>query len=575
MNENEFIEQYKEIMFSPKTKPTWLETYYDYIQQGKIIVGYELKMWLDRLIEDMSNPRYIYDTKEAEIRILFMETACLQSKAPFYNKPLKLLLFQKAFIESCYAFKMAETGLDRFKDILVMLGRKNGKSVLFAGLGTFEVTVGEGGQDICCASNSEQQAKLIWKEIYKMVAKIDQKQKLIHRNLVLIENLKTDTMAFRMSAKSPNQDGFNCNIVFYDESHDSPTDELVMNCLQSMSMRDNPKFFNCTTNGMIEDGYLDKKLKYVRAVINGEIEDETLNAWLYTMDSETEIYQNRLSWYKANPSMGIIKKFDFLEDNINRAKYERSTKIFVNCKDFNIKQNSGESWLMPEDYSYEQENFKLEDFRNSYCFAAVDLSATTDLSCLKLLFQKPNSPNKYIYTKYFIPESKLDNADDKAAGAKYREWATKGYLDIHEGNEVNMVAIAQFCYQLYKDYGIKIYKLGYDVRFAVGFLSELEKYGYGNKKDETCELINQSKYVMSTPIKVVEADLKSQLIHGITEMDRWCFSNCGIKVDDEGRVMLIKISQPARIDGAVTQAILQAIYSRYKADYVNYINGNQ
>lgn len=570
MNEEEFIERYKKIMFAPKLEgKTWLETYYHYIQLGWIPVGNELRMWLDRLIEDMKNPRYIYDTRESDMRILFLESACLQSKAPFYNKPLKLLLFQKAFIESCFSFKMAETGIDRFKDILEIIGRKNGKSVMFAGLGTYEVVVGSGGQDICCASNSEQQAKLIWKEIYKMVNKIDSKQKLIHRNLVIIENMKTDTSVFRMSAKSPNQDGFNCNIVFYDESHDSPTDELVMNCLQSMSMRDNPKFFNCTTNGMIQDGYLDQKLKYVRAVINGEIEDETLNAWLFTMDSENEIYRNRLSWIKSNPSLGVIKKWDFLEENVNRAKFEKSTKIFVNCKDFNIKQNSAEAFLMEGDYTYEQEVFSLEDFRGCWAFAGCDLAATTDLSVIKVLIQKPNNPNKYIFTKYFIPSSKLDNADDKNAGARYREWARDGYLDIHEGNEVDMQKMAEWVYMLYKDYGIKIYKLGYDVRFSPAFISGL-KYYFGDAS--FCELIQQNKYVMSTPIKTVEADLKSRYIQGINPVDCWTFGNAALSIDNEGRVMLVKISQPARIDGIVTQAILQAIYSRYRNEYLAYVN---
>lgn len=554
-----------------KTHNTWLETYYYAIKDKKIIVGRELMLQLNKLIRDLENPKYIYDTTEADARILFMETCCLQSKAPFYNKPLVLMLWEKCFIECVYSFKIAETGLDRFKDILLLVSRKNGKSSLFAGDGMYDLFVGEGGQDICCASNDEKQAKLIWEEIKKMASKLDNKMSIVHRNIVQLENYKLGNIIFRMSAKSQNQDGRNISKTYYDESHDSQDDDLVMNCLQAMSIKDNPKFINCTTEGFIQDGYLDKKLKYVRAVLNDEYEDETLLAFLYTQDSENEIYQNKLSWFKSSPSLGVVKKWSFLEDNLNRAKFEKSTKVHVLCKDFNIKQNSSEAWLMENDYNYMQTLPALSEWKNSYCFGAVDLSATTDLTCAKVMFMKQNDNKKYVYTKYFIPESKLIDSDDKAAGAKYEEWARDGFLEIHEGNSVDLSKVAEWFYSLYTDYNIIVYKLGYDQRFAKDFLETMKILGMGYGKDEVCEMINQSKYVMSVPAKHVEADLKSQLIHGINDMDKWCLSNAAIEVDNQQNIMLVKTSSPKRIDGAVTMVILYAIYERYRASYIKNI----
>ena len=126
---------------------------------------------------------------------------------------------------------------------------------------------------------------------------------------------------------------------------------------------------------------------------------------------------------------------------------------------------------------------------------------------------------------------------------------------------------------LYMEYGIRLFKLGYDNRFSKDFLSTMDSYGYGNKKGEVCEMINQSKWVMSNPIKLLEADLKSQIVHGINEMDKWCFSNAAIQVDDNQLVMLVKTNQHKRIDGIVTASILYAIFSRYRSDYMKYING--
>lgn len=572
-NIDDFIKQYNETMYCEKTHDTWLETYYYAIKAGKVIVGQELMLQLEKLIVDLKNPRYKYDVREANARILFMETCCLQSKAPFHNKPLKLLLWQKCFFECMYSFKMAETGLDRFKNVILIVSRKNGKSFQFAGDAMYDLFVGEGGQDICVCSIDDKTAKLIFEEIKRMAAKLDRKEKLVHKTIVNIENTVNNTYVFKLSAKSKNLDGFNASKTIQDELHQDPTDDMAMATIQSMSVRDNPKYIGVSTNGFLEDGYLERKLKYCRAVLNDEYEDETQLTFLYTQDSENEIYQNPLSWYKSNPSLGIVKKWDALREKLNAAKFEKATKVHVLCKDFNIKQNSAEAFLMESDYGYEQVVTDLEEFRDQYCFGAVDLAATTDLSCAKVMFMKPNDNKKYIFTKYFIPQSKLENADDKAAGAKYVEWAKEGLLDIHEGNEVDLSKIAEWFKNLYMDYGIRLFKLGYDQRFAKDFLTTMDSYGYGSKKGEVCEMINQSKWVMSNPIKLLEADLKSQIVQGINDMDKWCFGNAAIQVDDNQLIMLVKTNQHKRIDGIVTASILYAIFSRYRSDYMKYVNG--
>lgn len=573
MNIDDFIKQYNETMYCEKTHDTWLETYYYAIKEGKVIVGNELMLQLDKLIADLKNPRYKYITREADARILFMETCCLQSKAPFFNKPLKLLLWQKCFFECIYSFKMAETGLDRFKNVILIVSRKNGKSFQFAGDVMYDLFVGEGGQDIVTCSVDDKTAKLIFEEVKKMSAKLDRKEKIVHKTIVNIENMVNNTYVFKLSAKSKNLDGFNCSKTIQDELHQDPTDAMAMACIQSMSVRDNPKYIGVSTEGFLDDGYLERKLKYCRAVLNDEYEDETQLTFLYTQDSENEIYQNPLSWYKSNPSLGIVKKWDALREKLNAAKFEKATKVYVLCKDFNIKQNSAEAFLMESDYNYEQVVTDLEDFRDQYCFGAVDLAATTDLTCAKILFMKPNDNKKYIFTKYFIPQSKLENSDDKAAGAKYTEWARAGLLDIHDGNEVDLAKVAEWFKNLYTDYGIRLFKLGYDNRFSKDFLATMDSYGYGNKKGEVCEMINQSKWVMSNPIKLLEADLKSRIVHGINDMDKWCYSNAAIQVDDNQMVMLVKTNQHKRIDGLVTTVIGYAIFQRYRTEYMKYING--
>lgn len=546
------------------TDDYFLVQYRRAIKSGEIIAGAEMIYELDKLLFDLKDSTYIYEPKEAHIRIKFMENLCLQSKKPFYMKPMELLLWEKAFIEVMYSFKKydAELGrwIRRFRDILLLIARKNGKTTLLAADAHTDLRIGDGGMDIVCCSNDDKQASLIWNEIDGMRKRIDPKSKYTHKNMSEISNVGNDTKIFKMSAKTQNKDGRNIDKTYNDESHDAKDDEIAMACWQSMAVKDEPLFINLTTEGFVNDGYLDNKLIYARQVLNDEIDDDTFLPWLYTQDSEAEIWQDEQSWFKSNPSLGAIKKWSYLRGNVSKAKHQKSTKVHVLCKDFNIKQNNAQAWLMDSDYRYEAV-FDINDFKGSLCLGAVDLAETTDLTCAKIMLMKPGDKTKYIYTMYFIPERKLDKADDIEAGAKYSEWAKKGILRIHEGNDVDLTKVADWFYELHKDYGLRIYKCGYDQRFSKEFLKRMDDYGFD------CEMINQNRYVMSSPMKLVEADLKDRLINqNNNEMDMWCLGNCAIEVDDLGNCMPVKPrnKRSKRIDGAVTLIILYATYKRFR-----------
>lgn len=550
--------------------PNYLIEYRERIRLGEIIAGRELITELDNLIEGLNDPRYRYDTKEAYMRISFMENLCLQSKKPYYMQPMKLLLWQKAFIEVIYSYKKWSEELDRwirrFQDIILLIARKNGKTTLMAADAHTDLRIGDGGQDIVCASNDDKQASLLWNECDGMRKRIDPKGKWTHKNMSQIENLSNDTKIFKMSSKTQNKDGRNIDKAYFDESHDAEDDEIAAACQKSMSVKDEPMFINLTTEGFVNDGYLDNKLIYARKVLNGEIDDDTFLPWLYTQDSETEIWQDENSWYKSNPSLGVIKKWSYLRGEIAKSKVDKSTRMHTLCKDFNVKQNNAQAWLMYEDYSYPTPVFDLEDFRGCLALGAVDLSATTDLSNAKIMLMRPDDKTKYVYSHYWIPESKLTDSNDGEAGAKYLEWAKAGLMTIHEGNEIDVSQIADWFYRLHKDYGIRLYVCGYDQRYAKTFLDRMDEYGF-----ET-EMINQNRQVMSSPMKLVEAELKSRMInYGENEVDRWCLGNAAMEMDGLGNVMCVKVNDMAskRIDGAVTLIILYETFRRYRSDFMN------
>lgn len=550
-------------------------------ETGEIIIGQELMQELDNLSEDLKNDRYTYNREDALIRMDFMEDCVRLTKSPFYNKPMILMLWQKALIETMYGFKMAEESrnsriwIDRFKKIILLIARKNTKSETSSGIAISEFICGNEGADIVASSNDDAQASIVYDAIDTMRMLIDPNNQDTKRNQRFILNKSTNSKIFKLSDRTKNKEGRNIDFAIVDETHEMKENVIGKSIEQSQSLKDNPKFINITTEGFVVDGYLDAELKKARAVINREdpedLAAERMLPWLYTQDGEREVWEgnreNRL-WMKSNPTLGIVKKWAYMEEQVATARKCKGDRIFVLSKDFNIKQNAAEAWLNLEDYDYNA-TYDVEKFNGCVCLGAVDLAETTDLVAAKALIMEKDDQVKYILQHYWIPESKLEDSDDWNAGARYREWAEKGFLTISEGNDVDLAEVADWFYNLYTEHGIKLWKCGYDQRFSKDWLKRMEFYGWTKDGGDEADviMINQNAQTMSNAMKLCEADMKHKLInYNENPVDKWCLKNAGIKVDEKGMCLCIKMETAKRIDGAVCLIILYEMYRRYRTE---------
>lgn len=553
-------------------------------EAGEIIIGQELFQELDNLAEDFHNDEYVYDREGALLRMDFMEHCVKLTKSPFYGKPMVLMLWQKALIEAFYSFKMAKDSLeagfwiDRFKKLLLLIARKNTKSETSSALALSEFICGNEGSDIVASSNDDAQASIVFDAIDTMRKLIDPDDLDSKRNQRYILNKSTNTKIFKLSDRTKNKEGRNIDFAIVDETHEMKDNVIGKSIEQSQSLKDNPKFINITTEGFVIDGYLDDELKKGRRVIAKEddgIAARRLLPWFYTQDSELEVWEgnreNRL-WEKSNPTLGIVKKWSYMEEQVDNARQSKADKIFVLSKDFNFKQSSKEAWLNLEDYWYEAV-YDLEDFRGSIVLGSVDLAFTTDLVSARILMMRPDDKKKYIHSHYFIPESKLKDSDDKNSGADYEEWAKKSLLTICEGNDVDLSIVADWFYKLYVDYDIKLWKCGYDQKFAKQWITQMEYYGW-TKENEDLILVMQNKITLTNAMKLCESDFKHRNINfNMHEIDKWCLGNAGIEVDDLGQCMIVKMETGKRIDGAVTFIILYEMYRRYRTEFMKAIGG--
>ena len=529
----------------------------------------EMVITLERLMQDRESDDYIYDTTKADLYIDIMENLFRQTKEPFYNAPLKLLLWQKAWISAMYGFLMPETKVDRFRRCLLLISRKSGKSTVCAGLGLATMLIGGRGLDIVCSSNNDTQANILYDEINTMRQMIDPYNEFTWKNQQHIRCTELNNKVFKISDTTKNKEGRNVTIGLIDEANELKDGGVVKAIEQSQSTKPNPKLIILTSEGFLSDGVLERELKYARDILFNEFEDEVsvrFLPWIYTQDSESEVWdgneENKL-WLKSNPSLGIVKKWEYLEQQVAKAKYSKEDRAYVLTKDFDIHQNTAEAWLLSDDYSY-VDNFNPEDFQNAVAIGGVDLSETTDLTSACVILRRPNDPKKYVLSMYWIPETKLDpKNDDSMAGAKYSEWQKDGLIRVDSGrNYINTTLVADWFYELYRKYRIRLYKCGYDVRFSREWEDRMNDYGFDT------EIVYQRPEVMSLPSKMMESDLKHRVISGLTDIDKWCLSNCALKLDSKGYGLVVKVDgqDSRRIDGAVAKIIAYEIYRRYQTD---------
>jgi len=559
-------------------------------ESGEILVGQELKQEFDRILDDFENPDIKIDFSDAIKRIRFIETQCKHYEAPYAGKPFVLELFQKAFIESIYIFQIYDEEIGRYvrliQEVLYLVARKNGKTPLISAICLAEFFCGEMGTKILCNSNDYEQADIAFQAINAMREESKSLEKVTRKNIRGIffgnpkQQKKKGKFSFqnkgsikKISARTGAKEGKNIRVGMSDEVHEMKDNSSIEPIRQALSTQDEPLYFELTTEGFVEDGYLDHRLADARKVLKGELERPRWRIWLYTQDSEEEIWQDESTWVKSNPGLGVIKKWSYLRSKIEEAKTDAATRTFVLAKDFNIKQNAATAWLTEADI-VNHETFDVEMFKGKYYIGALDYAETTDLCNAKALFYDKETRKTYTLTMYFIPETKADAIlEDETVNRlnpekkNYREWAKQGLVTICPGDEVDAEIVVRWFYSLYTEYKMIPFKTGFDNWHASGFKKLYAEY-FG---EDVLERISMDFASLSNPMRLVESALKNKtLVYNNNPIDRWCLKNTSLKMDNIGRIMPIKLQGQSknRIDGALGFIIAYATFSRYKTEFL-------
>jgi phage terminase large subunit-like protein len=528
------------------------------IKSGDIAVSRRVKAVYARLADEVSetHSKYIFDLARATRPIEFIERFCKHSKGEWAGQDIRLELFQKAYIQALFGFVDKETGLRQYRESFFLVGRKNGKSTLLAGLALYMLTSdGEGGAEVYSTATKYAQARLLFDEAHNMIKQSPALSKHFRKRKNDLYYEPTMSKFQPLARNSDTLDGLNASFVIMDELHGVKDRNLYEVMRQSMAARRQPLLIMITTAGTVRECIFDDMYQYAAQVADGSIMDEHFLPMLYELDDRSE-WTNPAAWIKANPALGSIKKADDLTQKVERAKQNRNELSGVLCKEFNVRETVKTAWLSFDDINNEA-TFDLEEFRGGYCIGGVDLSITTDLTCASLLLMKHGDDRKYITQMYWIPADRLQERvqQDKIP---YDKWFEQGLLRLCNGNSINYSDVTAWFCEVVKQYELFPAWVYYDSYSARYFVEEMQMQGFNMVR------CIQGAKTLSLPMQMLGADLQAhKVIYNNNPVLKWCLTNTGIQTDRNGNIVPIKNQSPKqRIDG--TAALLDCYVGLYE-----------
>lgn len=542
----------------------YVREYCDKIHSGELLTSRRVMAVYKRLVAEMldSDAPYYFDEEIGERPIAFIETFCKQSQGVL-GAPIELELFQKAFIQALFGFINKETGFRRFRETMFLVGRKNGKSTLLAGIGLYLLVADyEGAAEIYSVATKKDQASKVLTEAHNMVKQSPELRAVIRKRRNDLYFEATSSKFEALASDSNTLDGLNSHAVIIDELHAIRDRNLYDVMKQSTSSRNQPLVVMITTAGTVRECIFDNMYEYACRIADGEIEVDDFLPILYELDAREE-WTNPQMWIKANPGLGTIKKWETLAKFVQQAKDDNGFLATVLCKDFNIRENESTVWL-----SYSQiknlATFDMADIFDTYAIGGCDLSATTDLTCASLMIRKRGDNTIYVIQHYFLPQSKIDKlAEKNTQEAPYKVWADRGLLTICEGSRVNFSQVTAWFVQMREEYKIDAFKVGYDRALAGYWVDEMKANSFD------MEPVAQGPFTWSQPMREMGAAFTDKLVnYNNNPILAWCLSNTAVKKSGVNNIQPVKITEKRRIDGMVSLLNAWVLYVKYLDDFM-------
>lgn len=536
--------------------------YYQQIENGSVLVGKYIEKIYKYLITGLEKKDFFFDQKKASLAIEWIETHTFHTEGDLATQPFILELWEKALISAMFGIVDAD-GKRQFKEIVLIVARKNGKSLLAASIARYIWLTSGFGTKVFTIAPKLEQANIIYNNIWMMTLldpeykaakeltnERDAHNKKVNDDSMLPKHRVTDlyvagnnSTVQKIAFSAKRSDGFNPSLCICDEiaawEGDSGLKQYEV-MKSGMGARAEAILLSCTTSGYANDSIYDELLKRCSRFLLGDSGERKLLPFMYMID-DPEKWNDINELRKSNPNLGVSISVDFMLEEIAIAEGSLSKKAEFITKYCNLKQNSSLAWLDTETVKKcFGKQLDIDDFRSNYAVAGIDLSQTTDLTAAVVLIEKDGEI--YVLSKAWLPAEKIDEAIARD-GLPYKQYIANGWLELSGENFVDYHDCFEWFRMLVEEYEILPIMVGYDRYSAQYLIQDMETYGF--KTDDVYQGDN-----LWGVLQEMEGLFKDGKVHmGDNDLMKVHMLNAAIKMSTErGRGRLVKIRPTMHID---------------------------
>lgn len=535
----------------------YISTYWQAIEDGSETVGKWVRLLYRQIIKGLEDKAFFYNHKKAAAVILFIENFCHHHEGALAPGRLKLELWQKAFLSVLFGIVDAD-GLRHWRECVLTIGRKNGKTLLAAAIAEYMAFLdGEYGGRVYFAAPKLEQANLCFEAFYQMIQQEPELDAMAQKRRTDIYIKSSNTTAKALAFNARKSDGLNISCCIADEIASWAGDnglkfyEVIKS---SFGARKQPLLLAITTAGYINDGVYDELMKRATRFLMGESKETRLLPVLYQIDY-LEKWNDINELKKANPNLGVSVSHSYLLDEIAVAEGSLPKRAEFITKYACRKQNSAAAWLPAEIVERASgEPLSLDAFRSSYAVGGIDLSQARDLTACCVVIERGGE--LYVFAHFFLPAEKIDEATARD-GVPYQAYIQRGILTPSGENFVDYNDCFQWFRDLVEQWEILPLMVGYDRYSAQYLVQDMKNYGF--RMDDIFQ--GENLYGVIQELTGILEDNKLHI--GDNDLLKMHLLNGAIKMSAErGRGRLVKVNPALHIDGAA--ALLDAMTVRQK-----------
>lgn len=544
--------------------------YYQKINDGSIVVGKWIRLLYQKIIEGLEEKSFFYDQKKAHKAIAFIEKFCRHHEGALGGQLIVLELWQKAFLSILFGI-VDDKGNRQFSEVLLVMGRKNGKTLLASAVATYcAYADGEYGARIYMAAPKLQQANICYDQCYQTIKKEPELEKLAQkrRTDIYIEYSNSSIAPLAFSEKK--SDGLNVSCAILDEVaswRGEPGLRFYEVIKSSVGARTQPIIFGITTSGYENDGVYDTLVLRGTRFLLGESKEMHFLPVFYMID-DIEKWNDINELQKSNPNVNVSISVKYLLDELVIAENSLSKKGEYITKYACLKQNSSLAWLPASVVqSMSGDPLDLEDFRGCYAVVGIDLSQTTDLTSACFLIQKDG--HLYVFSKFWLPNERIDEASQRD-GLPYNIYIQRGLMATSGDNFVDYHDCFDWILSTAKKYKLYVQMVGYD-RYSAQYLVQDLK-GAGFRTDDVYQGDN-----LWVVLQEMEGLFKDGKVHiGDNDLLKVHLLNSAIKMSVErGRGKLVKLNASSHIDGVAAMSDAFCVRQKWWNEIGKWLENNK